>query len=328
MKDEFAFIQSIVPKGTYQKGLRVGIGDDAAVYHTSEDYDQVICVDTMVEGVHFRKDTMEPTHIGYKALAVNISDLAAMGAIPLYYLVSIAIPKRWSEEELQEIYQGMSELAHQHKVDLIGGDTVSTKDSLVISVTVVGQVEKERRLLRKEAKPGDIVFVTGTVGDSSAGLELLLENGISGDFTTEQKNLVKAHQKPRPQVEIGRILAKSDIRLALNDVSDGVASEANEIAEESNVTIVIDSDELPYSKELSTYSLEQRMEYALFGGEDFQLIGAMSSSDWKSVKNEIETANFKITKIGEVQKGKAQVKLKHNQKLLLLEKKGYNHFNR
>lgn len=180
-----------------------GIGDDAAVYRGSAEMNEVVCIDTMVEGVHFRQDTLSPFQIGKKALAINMSDLAAMGAIPRSYLVSIAVSPEWSEEKLTEIYRGMSALAKRYGMDLIGGDTVSARAGLTLTVTAIGQVEHGRMLLREYARPGDVVFVTGTVGRSAAGLNLLEKKGMEADFSREEQALVLAHQEPTPQIKVG-----------------------------------------------------------------------------------------------------------------------------
>src|SRR5690625_3253316 len=164
--DEFSFIDSIKQPYYHQSGLIKGIGDDAAVFR-QRSQDIVTAVDTFVDGVHFSRRTMLPYHIGYRALAANISDMAAMGATPSFYLVSITIPKTWESNELREIFEGMKLLAKKYQMDLIGGDTVSGGE-LVISITVIGYVNEKRARYRNLAKNGDTVFVTGTVGDSQA----------------------------------------------------------------------------------------------------------------------------------------------------------------
>ncbi|WP_017729465.1 thiamine-phosphate kinase [Halalkalibacterium ligniniphilum] len=326
MKDEFALIRQITPKATKQPSLQVGIGDDAAIYTGSDDYDEVICVDTMVEDIHFRRDTLTPFQIGYKGLAINISDLAAMGALPMYYLVSIAIPRSWTEEEIRAIYKGMHQLGHEYAMDLIGGDTVSTRDKLVLTVTAIGRVETGRKLLRSNAKADDVVFVTGTIGKSAAGLELLFERGLNGSYSEKEQELVKAHQQPSPRVEAGRIFARSGYRLALNDVSDGVGSEANELAEASNVSICIEEDKLPFHPSLTFYSDSKKLKLALFGGEDFELIGTASIQDFRPLQKQCEDVGVQLTEIGYVEKGKAGVSLIQHGKRIVLKKEGYNHF--
>ncbi|TWI53946.1 thiamine-phosphate kinase [Halalkalibacter nanhaiisediminis] len=328
MKDEFAFISKIAPIKTYQSSLVQGIGDDAAVYRGSEKMDEVVCVDTMVEGVHFRRDTLSPYQIGKKGLAINVSDLAAMGAIPAFYLVSIAIPSSWNEEELAEIYRGMDELATRYNMDLIGGDTVSTDGPLVLTVTVMGRVERNQAKYRHQANAGDVVFLTGYVGSSAAGLELLFDKGVGGEFTVAEQVLVHAHQEPTPHVEAGRILATFHERISLNDVSDGVASEANELAEASKVKVTIEADALPFHESMKNFSREKQLDWALFGGEDFVLIGTVAKEYVNKLSERFRKRNVLFFEIGNVEAGEPGVFLKDGQQVTRLEKHGYNHFQK
>ncbi|SFF07655.1 thiamine-phosphate kinase [Bacillus sp. OV194] len=326
MKDEFEWIKTISPASHKQSSLIQGIGDDAALIKGSA-LDQIVCLDTMVEGVHFTQSTLTPFHVGHKALAANISDIAAMGGIPLFYLVSISIPPSWEEGKLSQIYKGMAALAEEYDMDLIGGDTVSTKGPLVLSVTVLGQVEQGRKLLRSNAEPDDVVFVSGPVGDSAGGLSLLLERSHQGEFSTEEALLVKEHQLPLPHVGAGRILAKSNRRVALNDISDGVASEANEIAEASGVSITLFHDKLPKSAAIKHYPSKMQDEWMLFGGEDYKLIGTMSPDAFPEVQAACEKAGICLTVIGRVTKGTPGVLLDKGTSVEKLSKAGYNHFS-
>ncbi|MET3506433.1 thiamine-phosphate kinase [Halalkalibacter oceani] len=324
--DEFAFINSIMPSQAQQPSLIKGIGDDAAVYKTSGQADQVVCVDTLVEGVHFRRDTLSPYQIGVKGLASNISDLAAMGATPAFYLVSIAVPESWNEKELREIYQGMEELAAEYRMDLIGGDTVSTPAALVLTITVIGQVERTKAKYRHDARAGDLVFLTGYVGSSAAGLELLLKRGRTGSFSEKELALVKAHQEPSPHVEQAGLFAGFAGRVALNDISDGVASEAYEIAEASGVSIVIGADSLPFHPGMDEHSFQQRLDWALYGGEDYVLLGAAAPADVKELKERFSARQLSFFEVGHIEEGEPGVFLRHNGQLKKLEKQGYNHF--
>ncbi|MCF6139519.1 thiamine-phosphate kinase [Pseudalkalibacillus berkeleyi] len=323
MKDEFEFINRIKPNKTHQPTLIEGIGDDAALIRPESGYDDILCVDTMVENIHFNRKTMTPYQIGYKALAVNMSDIAAMGGQPKFYLVSIAIPNGWTETELDDIYRGMSELAESYEMDLIGGDTVSTSGPLTISVTAHGRVKQDRKLLRRNAKPGDVLFLTGPVGLSAAGLSILLEEAHS-DKPIEE--LTKAHQLPTPQVKAGLLLSESGYRIALNDVSDGLASEAHEIAEASQVHIVIAEDKLPTIEALSFFDKKNVLDWMLNGGEDFQLIGTVSAEHWISLSNLFEKNGQTIHQIGTVSEGPSKVSLNSKNGLMPIDKKGYNHF--
>ncbi|MBU9713545.1 thiamine-phosphate kinase [Evansella tamaricis] len=329
MNNEMKWIQSITPQKYHQPSLKVGIGDDAAIYHTEEGMETVVAVDTMVEGIHFTKKTMSMKAIGHKALAVNISDLAAMGAIPRYYLVSIAIPKEgWGKKELADIYSGMSEIGDLHRMDLIGGDTVSIKSTLVITVTAIGIVEKGRRLVRANAKPGDVVFVTGPLGLSAFGLEHLLNEGLC---TMEDEKLwpyIKAHQFPVPQVKAGRLLAESNFRISLNDISDGLASETMEIAEASGVSIELQWNAIPTGTTLKEKSRDEQEKWILYGGEDFQLIGTVGKENWDELWKKFQENQLPLYAIGQINdsKGIVKVELINNAgNRDTLTKTGYDH---
>ncbi|MCM3719844.1 thiamine-phosphate kinase [Fictibacillus phosphorivorans] len=329
LQDEFEWIKSITPNTSHQKELVMGIGDDAALWSVNNELDQVICVDTMVEGVHFIRDTLSPHQLGYKALAVNLSDLGAMGAIPQFYLVSIAISKDWNAVELNEIYKGMTELAARYKTDLIGGDTVSIKGPLVLTVTVIGKVEKGKRLLRSNAKPGDSVFLTGVTGESAAGLKLLLENTRHHSYSKNEKELILQHQMPAPHIEQGRLLASCSHRISLNDVSDGLASELNEIAESSQVSIHIEENKIPVSSRLASYPRNKQLDFQLYGGEDYVLTGTVAQDQFGSLREQFEQHSLKIFEIGKVgEAGKAAVYLHRdeNESPEKITKQGFNHF--
>lgn len=324
IRDEFHFIDKIKQKNNRHPFLVEGIGDDAAVYQAKSDYLEIVCADTMVEGVHFLKDVSSPKDIGFKAVAVNISDVAAMGGTPKYYLVTIAAPKSWSEEELVELYTGMNEIAEVYHMDLIGGDTVSTSDKLVITVTVIGEVKRNRQRLRRDARPGDVVFVTGTIGDSAAGLQILLEN-LSVKDEMDRLFLINRHKRPTPQVETGQILSSID-RVSLNDISDGLASELNELCEASCVKMVIEKDKIPLSDSIRSLDSNQLDEWILYGGEDFELVGTVPPTEFGLLQKKCRDEGISLTKIGHAEAGSPEVLLIHNGKKTKLYKSGYNHF--
>ncbi|MEN2468075.1 thiamine-phosphate kinase [Ornithinibacillus sp. JPR2-1] len=322
--DEFSFIQSIQQSYYRQPTLRKGVGDDAAIIRPSGE-DIVVAKDMLVEHVHFIKSTMKPYHIGYKALAANLSDIAAMGATPAYYLVAISISNDWSNEELAEIYNGMKSLADRYKVDLIGGDTVSGTE-LVISITVIGYANRNISRLRSAAKEGDVVFVTGTLGDSQAGLHILQNAGTY----KEEEYFKRRHQLPSPRVEFSLGLQQIN-RVALNDISDGIASEAHELAESSKVGMVLIEDKIPVHPAYAQFDSNLQYNWKLFGGEDFELLGTVSRSDWELVKQRAQQLSLRLTEIGYVTDEKDAGKLflqQENGKIIQLEKKGYNHLSR
>lgn len=318
--DEFLFIDSITQHSYKQNSLIKGIGDDAAVFRQSK-MDIVTAVDTFVENVHFNKNTMQAFHIGYRALAANLSDIAAMGALPAFYLVSIVIPKTWTEEELKQIFAGMKKLANIYNVDLIGGDTVSGEE-LTISITVIGYVEKEKARYRKEAQADDIVFVTGTLGDAQAGFHILTGQGDYG----ETDYFINRHRMPSPRITFANGLSKLS-RVALNDISDGIANEAAEIAVASGVNMKLYDKLIPTSNSYKQFPDELRNKWKYYGGEDFELLGTVPSDDWQEVKKVAEQTNTKVTKIGYVSANRdnGKVFLDTNSKIEQIQKKGYTH---
>ncbi|RWZ50106.1 thiamine-phosphate kinase [Halobacillus fulvus] len=320
--DEFSFIQSIKPDYYKQSSLIKGISDDAAVFRPSQQ-DVVTAVDTMVEGVHFSKETMAASDIGYRALAANLSDLAAMGSQPAFYLVSMVIPSEgWTKSELKEIYEGMRELASEYRIDLIGGDTVGGRE-LTVSVTVIGYVDQGKARYRSHARPGDVVFLSGTVGDSRAGLECIWKRM---NVDSSVRYLMDRHRRPSPRVDFARALEGCS-RVALNDVSDGIANEANEIAEASNVQLQIEQSDIPVSQALKDLFPNDYEEWMLSGGEDFELLGTVAKDEWPSVEKAAEVTGTPVRVIGTVTEaaGEANVLLDKNGQKQVLERTGYTH---
>lgn len=337
--DEFALIRELTSMFTsYRSTTLVPNGDDAAIYKPTSGTGQIVCVDTLVEGVHFTRKTMSPYQIGYKSLAVNISDLAAMGGKPIYFLVAIAIPKTgWERHELVQIFQGMKQLADTWQLDLLGGDLVSSRAGLMITVTAIGEVDQRVKLLRSHAEPGHLLFTTGYLGQSAAGLDFLLHREERTPLFTDSEYelivnpLLVAHQTPIPHVPQGQILAKFglDSKLALNDVSDGLASETHEIATQSRVNIIIEKERLPLSPALTTYAQKIGVDpykWIFTGGEDFVLVGTLPRELEPQVANSFQDQGFPFHIIGYIEEGEGDVWLEEQGKLSRLAKSGYNHF--
>ncbi|MFB4162122.1 thiamine-phosphate kinase [Geomicrobium sp. JSM 1781026] len=320
--DEFRLIERIHNTiEDKQPGVRVGIGDDAAIIQPNAELETICCVDTLCEGVHFKRSTMKPADIGYKALAVNISDVAAMGGKPKYYLVSIAVPRGWSDDEVLEIYDGMQSLAQQQGVHLIGGDSVTSKSELYISVTVLGEVAKGRALLRSSARVGDVVFVTGSLGGSAAGLEQLLNQDANPN-----KAFVEAHQRPLMHTGVAQMFTENSTRMALNDISDGLSSEIWEIAESSDVHIELEESNIPMPELMEeTFGRELSLRFAFNGGEDFQLLGTVSKEDWPRIAEEAKRIGDPLTIIGHVIGKGADVTLNSTTQKTRLVREGYTH---
>lgn len=321
---EFAFID-LIKNDTINRPKRViySIGDDCAVYKADSNKDQIITTDMMVEDVHFSKETITAYQLGYRLGAANLSDIAAMGGTPLEAVISIALPHYTSVFFCKEFYKGIKKIFKRYKVNLIGGDTVSSPSKMVINLTVIGEVPSGKAIYRHGSKVDDIVFVTNTVGSSAAGL-YALQHEIA-----DYRAIKRAHLMPEPQVKIGKSLLKSGAH-ALNDISDGLSSELNEIAQASHVIMEIDESAIPLHKQtlkLAKEIGESPYHFAWYGGEDFQLVGTMNEDDFEACK-----ARPHLTPIGrvvgKVKKGEAgivRVKTIAGE-TSIMNARGYNHF--
>lgn len=302
----------------------VGIGDDAAAVIPTKNMLQLISTDMLMEGIHFDLSFISPFQLGYKSLAVNLSDIAAMGGIPKQVVVSIALPKQIEIEFIIELYRGMKELARQFGVNIVGGDTVSSLQGIAINVTVIGEVTEQKLQKRSGAKCGDLVAVTGTLGSSAAGLALLQTGGY--DACQFSDSLVNAHLMPLPQVVVANDIA--NYAHSMNDISDGLASEAKEIALASGVGMRLYADKIPLSPDLIAASgalKTSALSYALYGGEDYQLIFTIAPEQYQLLK-QCHLVHH-ITIIGEVTPQNGVVELvQEDQQIVQLESKGYNHF--
>lgn len=270
---EFGFIRRI-SRGCVVRpeGVERTIGDDAAAFVVPSDGLTLVTTDLLVERVHFLRNATTPFNLGYKAMAVNLSDIAAMGGTPREAFVSAAIPGSCPVEYLDALYDGMKSLAARHGVNILGGDTTGSQADLILNVTVVGYVQRNEILYRSGAQPGDVVCVTGAVGDSRAGLQLVRE-GVPPSGAALQA-LFDAHILPRPHLAEGRFLATSGAATAALDVSDGLSSDLMHIIEESRVGIRVLADRIPISAELRDFCARGSRDparYALSGGEDYVL---------------------------------------------------------
>ncbi|MFC1642323.1 thiamine-phosphate kinase, partial [Myxococcota bacterium] len=236
---------------------------------------RLLTTDLLVEGIHFLRDALSPFELGQKAMAVNLSDIAAMGGWPLDALVSVAVPASLPVEELDGLYEGLKAMAARFEVNLVGGDTTGSPGPWVINLAVTGQVEKDRILYRSGAREGDWLFVTGFLGDSRGGLEALLSGRRSA--SPEAAELVRRHHGPLPHLREARTLAFSGLAHAMLDLSDGLASDVRRLCDRSSVGALIEEDRLPLSPELVTYCSawgRDARAMALQGGEDYVLLVA------------------------------------------------------
>ncbi len=304
---EFGFIKK-VSRGCLirPESIIKAIGDDAAAFTTDPAQISLITTDLLVERVHFLRNAISGFDLGYKALAVNLSDIAAMGGTARESFISIAIPDDCSLDFLDAIYDGMKDLAAQFDVNILGGDTTGSKVDLIINVVVHGMIAKEEMLCRDAARPGDIIFSTGYLGDSKAGLHLILNDIPAG--SDELHNLLRAHLLPAPHLMEGRFLAQQPAVKAAIDTSDGLSSDLAHIAEESGVGAILYSDKIPVSRDLKSFCEQfnfDPVEYALAGGEDYTLLCTVSPEEAERVAGDFQKKfNRPLFKIGEIITGK------------------------
>ncbi|RLB33023.1 MAG: thiamine-phosphate kinase [Deltaproteobacteria bacterium] len=271
---EFQFIRSIAEGCHFStQDLIRGIGDDCAVIGPYGERVLLVTTDQLLEGVHFLGGHVPHEQLGQKAVAVNLSDVAAMGGEPRHLFLSLAIPENSRVEELHAFYRGVKAMCRHYGVNLLGGDTSRSLGGLLINVTVIGQGLEEEILYRDGARPGDRIYVTGTLGDSAGGLRL--HTGRWQAEEPEASFLKAAHHRPVPFVEAGRFIARSRAATAMIDLSDGVASDLGHVCEASGVGARILYDNLPVSDELRKIAEangEDAKSLALRGGEDYRLL--------------------------------------------------------
>lgn len=293
-----------------------GIGDDGAVVNI-EQGSYVFVQDAMTEHVHFEFSFMDGYDIGRKAVYINISDILSMGALPLYFMVTIGIPAKMSYQDIQRIYRGMRQAAKEFDTLLVGGDTTETRTDFFIDVSMVGKVITRQYLGRNSAEEGDLVAVTGILGESAYGLSLLKE-GRTGKGLTR---FVKRYRAPRPPYAVWKELVKHDITRSMMDISDGLIIDLGKMMAESKKGARINLDQVPMPRLLRK---EGKESLALAGGEDYQLLFTVPP-DKREALSKIISMGFPVSVIGEIDRGKG-VRLFEKGKEKKITQKGYEHF--
>jgi len=309
MRGEFEFINYIKERHKLK-----AIGDDCSVVPKDALSDQLFTVDLLIENIDFRLNWTTAAMLGHKALAVSLSDIAAMGGTPTYALLSLGVPDSlWKTSFLDEFYEGWHALADEYGVKLIGGD-ISKANELVIDSFVVGEAPKGKALLRSGANPGDLIFVTGELGGASLGL-LLLENGTRPGHKTDDilQNALRRQLKPEPKVAIGKLLLEQKLATSTIDISDGISSDLAHICDASGVGAVIDASKLPIAKGAT-------LEMALDGGEDFELLFTVSP------ERRSEAEQLGCIEIGNITDKSEWIQLLVEGGSKILEPQGFKHF--
>lgn len=308
-----------------------GIGDDAAVIDNGEEYG-LLAADMLLEGVHFDLSYAPLPHLGYKAIAVNVSDIAAMNGVPKQVTVSLGISNRFSLEAIDALYQGMNAAAKDFNLDIVGGDTTTSKSGLVISISILGTVAKGRVAYRSGAKVNDILCATGDLGAAYVGLQVLerekqtfLANPQMQPKLDDYRYIVQRQLKPGARMDIIHELNTLDIVPgAMIDISDGLASECIHLAQHSGVGIAIYEDKLPIDRQTYETAVEFNMDpitCVLNGGEDYELLFTISQEQYDKLEKHPD-----IHFIGYVQEeAKGNVMVTKSENVVPLQAQGWNH---
>jgi thiamine-monophosphate kinase len=327
---EFGLIESIRKNcPPLRSGVVKGIGDDCAVYQSSPGRVSLLTTDMLVEDVHFLLSSITPFQLGRKAIAVNLSDIAAMGGNPLVALISLGIPPDRAVEEIHELYRGMRDMCGRYAVSIVGGDTVASHGNLIINVCLIGEADEREVLYRSGARPGDNIYLTGVVGDSAAGLAIL-----KGEITASESlaaHFLKAHNEPDPLIDTGRTIAASRLASAMIDVSDGLAADLGHIAEQSGVGALLFENKIPLSRELkglTDYADRTPLDFALSGGEDYVLLVTVPAENMQEFEQACQKeSTFSLFQVGEIQEEKG-IRIRYEDgSVEELAHKGFDHFS-
>lgn len=309
-----------------------GIGDDAAVFDMGENF-LLMSTDMLLEGVHFDLSYMPLQHLGYKAVAVNVSDIAAMNGIPKQITVNLGLSNRFSVEAVEALYEGVKAACAEYSVDLVGGDTTSSQAGLVISVTAIGVVNRDEIVYRDGAKESDILCVTGDLGGAYVGLQILEREKQEFLANPEMQPKLDTYdyvvgRQLRPKARMDIIHEFKDLGIqptSMIDISDGLASESFHLCKQSGLGVAIYEDKLPIEKQTYETAAEFSIDpnsCALNGGEDYELLFTIGQDDFEKIKNHPD-----IHTIGYMQaKSKGKTFVTRSQNVVELQAQGWKHF--
>ena len=325
---EFGFIDRVKAGCLIrEENVIKAIGDDCCVFRTSGNLVTLLTTDMLVENIHFLREAIPPYLLGRKALAVNISDIASMGGIPREAVISIAIPKSLDIEYLDAFYDGIKSMAREFDINLLGGDTTSSPEHLVINIALVGEEKEDEVLYRSGAKPGDVIFLTGIVGSSAAGLDILLNKRDIDSW----EELFGAHHNPTPHIKAGRIIASLKVANSMIDISDGLASDLGHICIESKVGAVIKEEKIPTSVKFKEYRNKYSLDFeylTLHVGEDYVLLGTVPRENSDKLEKALKAEDCDYFPIGRIIDGTGiQLKMGDGS-IKPINPHGYDHFRK
>jgi thiamine-monophosphate kinase len=319
---EFGLIGRIADRVTPTAGIRIGIGDDAAAVETEPGMVSLFTTDMLLEGVHFDLAFCTPENLGRKSLAVNLSDIAAMGGRPRYCLLSLAVPRGIPVAFVDGFIAGLLACAAEFGVTLIGGDTCASRAGLVVSLTVMGEQLPERVVPRSGARPGDLILVTGTVGDSALGLKQLMAGQREG-------SAILRHLEPSPRVREGLKLAGEKLPTAMIDISDGLLADLGHILKRSGVGARLELKHLPLSPEVAAHISrldDNPFHLPLSGGEDYELLFTIPPDREDATRKALSPFGTSVSVIGTIIASGLRV-VDLNGKDYPVIAGGYNHFS-
>jgi len=334
-RSEFDFIDTLRERvASKSQSLIAGIGDDAAVFRSTSGRDTVITADLLVEDIDFRRTTTPPYLLGHKALAVSLSDIAAMGSRPLWSMISIGVPSElWETDFVERLYDGVLDLANRYGVQLIGGDTSRTPVNVVIDSIIAGECAAGTSVMRTGASPGDQIFVTGSLGAAAAGLRLiergahLAEQNLGDDDSQKLDHILLRQLRPEPRVGWGIVLGEERLATSMIDLSDGLSSDLNRLCDASGVGALIDSSLLPIDErvtELCGRRALDPLQLGLHGGEDFELLFTVKPGDVSRLPRRVDGVGIK--QIGQVTAAFEGVKISEGSRIWELKPGGWKHF--
>jgi thiamine-monophosphate kinase len=328
---EFGFIDKIrSAMKAKNPSVVLGIGDDAAIFKPTKGHEMVFTTDMLVEGRHFDFKWISPWELGAKTMAVNISDCAAMGAKPTVAVVSLGVPSGYPVKDLEAFYDGMKGWGESYGAQIVGGDTVGS-DKFVVNVALVGEVEAGKALRRSGAKAGDALFVTGSLGDSAAGLHSLQHPSEKGKEVASL--LVKRHLTPTPRFTVGRALSTQKLATSAIDISDGLSSEVHHLCDESGLGAEIHEEALPISLSLAHYCEANGLnplDFVLKGGEDYELLFTIPLTKISQVVQKLPgETGVSVKSIGRmVPKAKGITLITRKGQRVSLKSEGFDHFSK
>ena len=322
------------PPGANLSNLLRGIGDDGAVIKQQAGRETVISTDLLVEDVDFRRETTTPQLLGHKALSVSLSDIAAMGARPRWALLSLAIPQHiWDTDFIDQFYEGFFALAKRYDVRLVGGDISRSPDKLTIDSIVLGECGTNQSVFRSGAQPGDLLFVTGSLGGAAAGLRLIergarieREHAEGPEWKLVQELLFR-QLRPEARVGWGVVIGEEQLASAMIDISDGLSSDLHHLCTESKVGALVQADKLPVDSPVTELCGRRALDplmLALHGGEDFELLFTVRPHNASKLPMKVDGTS--VTCIGEIKEAVAGVQISEGSRVWELTAEGWRHF--